>query len=448
MLVRRIADRLQLDKPLAFAMAARVWQSVSGPITIVFLVRSLSLAEQGIYYSLVSILGIQMFFELGLQNILVSYAGHEAPLAETERGRARTQGLIESSRRWFGWASLLFAAAALIIGWRILSALDTTLDWREPLVVMVLASAAVVAISPAISILEGFGYRDEVYRMRLVQMILGSVAVWVTLNLGLKLWAIAVSACVQAACSLYLTRVRYGHFFRRFRNAARADSNFSWMKEVIPIQWRLALISAIHHLATQFFTVIVLNFHSEEEAGRLGLTLSLTGAIQAMALAWVQTKFALVSLHHGSGDRETAGTMWRRTALISTCQLILALAAAIVLLSLMPLAGIGLERRFISPLQLAILAVGIVANHLVAVESFYVLSRRARPLLLASMVGSTSTAIAVWLGGYLWSTDGVLLGYTLTLALIVLPLHTLAYLRFRRESLPTPSDDRPSPVLS
>ena len=57
MLVRQIADRLQLDKPLAYAMAARIWQSVSGPITIVFLVRSLSLSEQGIYYSLVSILG-------------------------------------------------------------------------------------------------------------------------------------------------------------------------------------------------------------------------------------------------------------------------------------------------------------------------------------------------------------------------------------------------------
>jgi hypothetical protein len=444
MLVRQIADRLQLDKPLAYAMAARIWQSVSGPITIVFLVRSLSLSEQGIYYSLVSILGIQMFFELGLQNILVSYAGHQAPLAETEAGRGSTHALIRSATRWFGSASVLFAIAALGVGWRTMSGVETTLVWREPLIVMVLATAVVVAVSPAISILEGFGFRDDVYRMRLVQMITGSLAVWVTLNLGLKLWSIAVAACVQALCSLYLARIRYAHFFQRFRTAPHAPADFSWVKDVIPIQWRLALISAVYHLATQFFTVIVLNFHSQEEAGRLGMTLSLTGAIQAIALVWVQTKFALVSLHHGAGDREAAGTMWRRTAVISTSLLLLALSTALVLLWLMPLANLGLEKRFITPQQLVILAIGIVANHLISVEGYYVTSRRARPLLFAALTGFTSTLVAVWGGGYLWSTDGVLLGYTLTTALITLPLHTLAYIKFRQEVDPSASQSSPA----
>ena len=418
-------------------MAARIWQAASGPITIVFLVRSLSLPEQGIYYSLVSIIGIQMFFELGLLNILVSYAGHQAPLVETEAGHMRTRALIRSSMQWFGCASVLFALLALGVGWRVMSGVETSLAWQGPLVVMIVASALTVAMSPAVSILEGFGYREDVYRVRLVQMVAGSAMVWLALSAGLKLWALAAAACVQALCSLYLACVRYAHFFRRFRIAHASSSDFSWTKEVIPIQWRLALMSAIYHFATQFFTVIVLKFHSQEEAGRLGLTLSLTGAIQAMALVWVQTKFALVSIHHGAGEREAAGTMWRRTAAISTSLLVIALVAAVVLLSFLPLANTELENRFIRPYQLLILAFGIVANHLVSVEGYYVMAQRARPLFTAALTGFTSTAIAVWVGGFFWSTDGLLLGYTLTTGLITLPLHTLAYMRFRREAEPT-----------
>ncbi|MEM1070350.1 MAG: hypothetical protein AAGI63_15715, partial [Planctomycetota bacterium] len=74
---RKIRDRLQLDRPLGFAVATRVWQGISGPITIVLLVQALTLSEQGVYYAMIGIVGIQAYFELGLLNVLVSQSGHE-----------------------------------------------------------------------------------------------------------------------------------------------------------------------------------------------------------------------------------------------------------------------------------------------------------------------------------------------------------------------------------
>ena len=96
--------------------------------------------------------------------------------------------------------------------------------------------------------------------------------------------------------------------------------------------------------------------------------------------------------------------------------------------------GRGWEDGFIDPLQLAILSVGCVANHFLAIEGFYVLSRKGKPFVFASVVGFSSTAIAVWVGGYFLSTTGIVLGYALTLALVVLPLRTYAYLKFRRQT--------------
>jgi O-antigen/teichoic acid export membrane protein len=440
-MLRQLRDRLQLDRPLAYALATRMWQAVSGPITIVLLIGSLSLSEQGVYYAIIGIIGIQTYFELGLLNVLVSHSGHEAA-AMAKAGSAsdpqwlgaaaRMRDLIAAARKWFGIASLLYVACGLAFG--VYTFADSTVSWLGPLLTVVPIAAVTVAVAPALSILEGAGYRELIYRFRFVQMLLGSVAVWLALAMGLKLWALPISALVQSCLAVYLAFVVQGSFFRRFRDLAAGDSGFAWSRDVVPVQWRMALISASFHFATQFFTIIVLLFHGDAEAGPLGMTLSVSGAIQMLALAWVQTKYPLVSAHHGAGDRETAGTIWRRTAIVSTSLLIVACAVLTGIIAALPLLGMGIERRFIPPWQVAVLGVGCLANHIAAVQGFYVLSRRARPLLAASLAGSLATSAAVWIGGYLYATSGVVIGYAAAMMGVLVPAHTWAYHRFRRRS--------------
>ena len=142
-----IRDRLQWDRPLAYALGTRCWQAISGPITIVLLIRSLSLSEQGVYYAMVGIIGIQAYFELGLLNVLVGHSGHEAAALRkaaaeaTDRdiapeanpnwhdAAARMRDLMRASFQWFGWAAILFTAAALGFGWFTL--FDSDVNWQE-----------------------------------------------------------------------------------------------------------------------------------------------------------------------------------------------------------------------------------------------------------------------------------------------------------------------------
>ena len=97
--------------------------------------------------------------------------------------------------------------------------------------------------------------------------------------------------------------------------------------------------------------------------------------------------------------------------------------------------GKNIEDRFIEPWQVAVLGFGCLASHVATVQGYYVLSRRANPLLLASLIGSLATAAAVWLGGYFYSTNGVVIGYALAMCLVLAPVHTIAYARFRRQSI-------------
>ena len=288
-----------------------------------------------------------------------------------------------------------------------------------------------VALSPKLAILEGAGFREEVFRSRFFQMVIGSFGVWIALGCGLGIWSLVIAASIQTVMVGYLAYVEKGSFFREFRNAEDPSDDFSWFRNVVPFQWRMAIISVVHFVATQCFPLILLNFHSSIAAGQMGMTLSVTGAIQGLALAWVQTKLAVASDHHAAGEREAAGTIWRTTAVLSTGLIVVALLVFFLSVLCLPLLQGGYESRFISPWHLAIMSMGFVAHHLNAVQAFYILSRRSLPLFGATLVGTLSTAVFVWLGAYFQETDGLVWGYFLSMVFISLPVHSLAYSYYR-----------------
>lgn len=464
----RIRDLLQLDQTLYFALATRLWQAFSGPVTIVLLIRYLSVPQQGIYYGLASVVGIQAYFELGLLNVLVSQAGHEsaairrhsgvphpksdsaenAGSAENDSGavgrnfsepsssdvaQIRMGDLIRQSRHWFFWGSILFTVGAYGLGWASMAGSDVA--WQYPLMFLVPLAAVSVAFAPSISILEGAGDRDLVYRFRMIQMVIGSLGVWSALALGLGIWSLVISFGIQAALSFQLVYITRRSYFRQFEftEVGNVAERLDWWRDIMPIQWRVALVSAAYHFATQFFTIIVLWFHGDVAVAPLGMTLSATTAIQMLALAWVQTKYPVVAELHGSGDREAAGTMWRQTAIVSVGLLLLAIATLIAIVWALPYLGLGIEERFLAPWQIVVLGIGCVANHLTATQAFYVLSRKAKPLLVPQLVGLLSVAGLVWMGGYQFSSSGIVVGYAIGMTCLFLPLHTIGYIKFRSQ---------------
>jgi O-antigen/teichoic acid export membrane protein len=421
-------------------MSGRVWQAIAGPLTIVFLIRALNPNEQGVYSVLTSVMGIQLFFELGLLNVLISQAGHLASEIHSNQPESsqRLGNLSRVSQHWFLVASLMYAIVAIAFGWRAIVDKTTTSGWQGPLVFLSLAAAGTVALSPRMAILEGAGFRDAIYRMRLIQMVLGAIVVWGALLAGFKLWALVASATVQFACCAVVSQFQHRDFFSRLTDSSSSmswqGSGFAWFREVFPLQWRVAVSSIAYHIATQFFSVILIRYQSEADAGKLGMTMTITMAIQGMALTWIQTKFSLVSGLHGTGDREGAGTMWRRSAIISTLLLVGAMIVVTGAISLLPLANRGWENRFIEPWQLLVLAAGCLANHWIALQGFYVLARKGRPFLPACLIGFASTALAVYFGGRFYGISGIVIGYALTMGLVTLPLHSLSYLAYRRQA--------------
>ena len=464
---------LEVDSPLFSAILARLWQAASGPITVLLVLSFLSTGEQGVYYALVSIAALQGFFELGLLNLLITHIGRQVggvlvlakpttgfwvspPLtlspdhepADIVARLIAMRSITRAAKRWFLFASIAFIAVSLAVGFRGFSDVNVNVDWQLPLIALVLSTACIVVCSPDLATLEGMGLRESIYRMRLIQMMVGTICVWISLAFGAGIWSIVVASAVQAIFSGWMVWTHRSLGQQVFAQAEQlhigqkseapvsdltARQASPWIQRVMPGQWRIALLSITQILATQVSTLIVLSYHGEKAAAPLGMTLSIISPIQMLAIAWLQTKLGLVAALHGRGDREVAGKLWRRTGLISTALLGLGLMLLAAGIACVTTIKPEWESRFITLPQMIVFSFGLIANHLVATQSFYVMSRFSMPVFLPSLIGLSAVTILVWIGGITHSVDGVIVGYTIGTCGLLLPLHTLGYAKLRKK---------------
>ncbi len=409
--VQRFTLWLQLDKSLSMALIARGWQAISGPVTLMLLVLVLNQHEQGVFTVILPIVAIQTLFELGLGSVLIGQAGNMVGRASRDSmsktasrenasniGHGHLSELASVSLKWFSFIATLYAVAGCAIGWKVLGSSGIAwVDWRLPLALAIAIAAVTLAVSPRVYVLEGGGEREYVYRMRLWQAIAGSLTMWLTLLMGLKLWSIVA---VFAVGAMFQLTIAFGARAQRLLRGELRGSNssqLSWLTQIAPLQWRAAAVSAAHFLASQLLVIYVTNYYGPSVSAPLGLTLQITVAVQSLALAWAQTKFPLISHYQAQGERETAGNLWRQTAIVSSGLLLLAMVALAIAIGCLPLCGRVFENRFVSPMLVLVLAIGYLANHLLALQSYYVLSRAAKPLVTTSVAGLLCTAVAVWL---------------------------------------------------
>src|SRR5260370_9192029 len=68
---------LGLDRAIAFTVLARVTQILGSTGTVLLILRFLSPVEQGYYYTLLSLVSLQVIFELGFSVVILQMAAHE-----------------------------------------------------------------------------------------------------------------------------------------------------------------------------------------------------------------------------------------------------------------------------------------------------------------------------------------------------------------------------------
>ena len=441
----RALEKVGIDQAVSRTLLSRGWLGVSGLVSFLLLTHSLSIYQQSFYVTFVSILGLQVFFELGLSTVVLQYASHERAMLEwtpqgtlegNSQAKARLAALLRFSLVWYGGVALLVALLLLPSGWiyfHVFQPHGALVSWQVPWIWIVLVTAGSLTLSPLLSLLQGCGLVAEVAGVQLVQGIAGTLLFWLALTLHGGLYTAPITNTVALLYSAAWIWRRHRPVLRDLLNVPPAAGAFDWKKDIWPFQWKIGLSWLTGYFIFQLFVPSLFAMHRPIQAGQLGMSANVVGAVSGLAVAWMVTKSApfgtlIAKRDFQSLDRLFFSCLRQSLAAAVSCSVLL--LALVVFLNEIhhPLA-----RRILPPWPFALLVGATLINHVTQCEAIYLRAHKQEPFLWISVAAAPLMAGVVYFLGRPYADMGMMLGYFLVLLILGLGVGTWIFLRKRRQ---------------
>jgi len=440
----RALRALGMDGAVTYTFLARSAGVAGSAGTVLLILRRLSPVEQGYYYTLLGLVSLQLVFELGFSFVIQQMAAHECAHLELHPGgriegdpvaHARLASTLRLSLRWYTVAAVAMCIVLAPLGMVFFSRrgipAGPPIPWQGPWLAAVFASSASLWCMPLYSFLEGCGYVRAVAAMRLRQSVATSACAWIPLLLGHGLYspAMAIVGYLGAGLLYVLSHRRLLLGLARHKGTQKA---VRWMREIWPFQWRIAVSWICSYFTVQILVPMLFALRGPVEAGQMGMSLSITGYVTLLALAWSTTKTTPFGNLIARRELKELDRLFRRT--LGQSMAVFALVALAVCVSAVLLSRWAprLAARVVSPHLFALLMLAAAANCLVQSLAILLRSFKAEPFLIQSLAVAALTLALAALAAPRWGNAGAALGYLAATLGVGLPLAVTIFLRARR----------------
>jgi hypothetical protein len=367
------------------------------------------------------VLGLQLFFELGLSYVIVQFASHEKVRLEwagdgTLQGdpatKVRLAGLLRKATAWYGVAACLAMLALLPIGLHFFSHQSfegNQVSWKLPWIASVFLCGASLVTVPAFAILEGCGLIVQVAKLRTVLAILGGILLWTVLSLEAGLFANAIcSAFTLCGGVCWLWRVHRRCLLDLFAFRGVGLPAIDWRKEVWPFQWKMALSGISGYLVFSLYNPILFKVEGPVTAGQMGMSMNLMLAISAVAGAWLTAKTVpfgtmVAQARFADLDRLFFPAFWQSLCLVCLGGLTCWLGALYLTAMHHPFA-----ERLLSPTELALLIGSVVVTHIAGAQALYLRAHKEEPFLIISLSLACLIPPSIYFFGRWYGATGML----------------------------------------
>jgi len=434
---------LGLDRAIAFTVLARVTQILGSTGTVLLILRFLTPVEQGYYYTLLSLVSLQVIFELGFSFVILQMAAHEcAHLTLHRDGRvegdpvahARLASVLQKTLRWYLVAAVILCVSLLPVGAYFFSrhaSAAAPVAWHGPWTLAVFATAFLFLLNPFFSFLEGCGQVWQVGRMRFAQAILGVAMSWGAFLAHHGLYSPGMVNLGLAAAGLPFLYSRR-HLCLGLLRYPAGERAVSWRSEVWPFQWKIAVSWLSVYLSTSVFTPVLFAYRGPADAGRLGMSLGIATYLWTLVLAWMSTKATPFGQMIARGEFDRLDRLFFRTLWQSLAVLTVAAGACEV-----GLIGLGrffpqFAARIVSPGIFALILVTTLAVYVVQSLAVYLRAHKNEPFLWQSVGVACLTCGALFLLVPRWGISGVAASYLLCTGVVGLS-SAVAIFRARRK---------------
>ena len=417
-----------------YGMIGRLWIILTGPLTIVFLAIYFTPDAQGYFLTFIALAAARNVAELGLgQVIIVKIAQlHSLAADQADEAAAQVAGLIRFTAKWFAGAGLLISVVLAVSG-SVLLGTGKGLpvgEWLPPWLALSFLVGIDLALSGLLYPLEGAGQVRSVYFGRMVRSFINSLVLWSFILLGFQLWSLSAGL---AASLIWIA----GFLLIKGRlviEALRPDAvvtKIDWLSEVLPAQWRIALSSIAEYFS--FYTVIPLMYvmHGAVVAGQLGVTWQLALAVSSMAGAFVVARLPEFSRLVGARAFRELDALLLSTSLISMAVCLVGALGVGLCVLVIDRTGMAVAARLLPLHEVAIMLFGVLIWHFNLTIVAYLRAHGGDPYLPASLTGAVLLFAANVTLGQWFGPEGLLWGYTLIGACIMVPFSFYLLLRKR-----------------
>lgn len=433
----RLKAIVGLDMHIFHTVLFRSWGILAGAITLVLLPLWLSPVQQGYYYTFASLLALQVFFELGLGQVIIQVVGHEAAhLAFHENGTisgtpeklSRLAEIVALLRHWYAIAAVLFLIFGGLAGIIFFGHQENALpiqQWGPIWGCAVTLTAINLYFSPQLAIIEGGGLVGQVARLRLHQSMFGYGLLWVLLISGANLWAaIAVPFAAAFGTPLWL------HARKNWLTLPKSNKSLiCWRRDIFPMQWRIAISWISGYFMLNLFIPLLFKQIGPADAGKLGLTMTIFNAISTIGMSWVNAKASKFSILIAQKDSQALLVLFIGVAWRSLCITTLLATIFITIATVCALIGLPLMHRIASIPVMVCLAWVSIVNSITFSSAVFMRAHKEEPMLTVSVVGGAITALAAWAFSKYGATS-MMLSYALVATFISLPWTLLILRRY------------------
>ena len=443
----RAGRLIGLDRAIVFTVLARGWSAMAAAVTIGLILKYLTPVEQGFYSVINPLVSIQIIFELGFSFVILQTASHESAhlhigadgtVTGPARERGRLSSILQKALRWYTGAALILLVVLLAGGHVFFKQVSShpnqqPVNWVGPWTLAAIAATFTFQIDPIFSFLEGCGFVPQVARARLSQFITGSVLSILALVAHHGLYAPGAMLLGQALAGGWAIR---GHR-RLLGNVLRHDPGeyqTSFRTDVWPLQWRMAVSWVSGYLTIPLFAPLLAHMGTwgPVEAGRMGVSLSVAAKIGDVAMAWMNTKAAPFGRLVALRDFPELDRRFFRALIQSTGLGAFGAVAAWFLAVALAHHSTKYAGRFLSPLGLAFMLFGFVANTVVSSMANYLRAHKQEKFMLNSILGALYCVPMAWILGHRYGGVGIAAGYAFGSLTIGLGYGTYTFLKWRR----------------
>ena len=400
-----------MSKAVKYTFIYRFTYLLTGILITISIPLVLTLEEQGFYFTFASIVALQVFFELGLSQVLqIKFAN----LSGSECEKSKLRQLLYIGRIYYRILSILFFIFTFISG---VIFFDDIYQNNFKIILiwffLVLSTSINLLNNVKLTYIEGIGKLFAVSKVRILGNLLGSLIFLLFAYFGYGLWiviSIPVGNALAFTSWLYLHNESNDYRISRInRNINFLKAIQIWKNDIFSMQWRISLSWICGYFIFQLLVPIIFKNFGPEEAGRIGFSNNILFTINSISCTFCVAKTPLFSKIFANKNYKKLISLFKSSLIKSLLSTFLGLVLAILFINSTQSFFPNFVNRFANNFQLIIISINSFLFSISLCLSVFLRCQGKEPLLkITTVVALMKLPILILLGNF--STNYLLIG--------------------------------------